>query len=124
MRTERPGATDRDFERETVIQWDDGYEEASVYTLHPALQGSLIRRGLKPVETGTHNGRVRSMTFYVPRSWVSVRPPRQLTEADRQAKGRRLAAANSARSSLRGTTHSKPTETTDPDLGPGMDPAA
>ena len=78
-RVEVEDASDIDKERETVIQDDDGYEEASVYTCHRWLQNDLIRRGIQPSEVSTRQGRVNGMRFYVPRSWITVRPLRQVS---------------------------------------------
>lgn len=111
-RREVPDATDTQKERETVIQDDDGYEEASVYTCHRWLQNDLIRRGIQPSEESKRQGRVNGLRFYVPRSWIHIWPPRVVTEGQRQAGKEAIARIRQAQGS----------EDPQESPGPGSDP--
>lgn len=78
---------DRLAERETVVQYDDAGPLARVFTCHRRLAASLLRRGVRPVRENRRDGRVESWSFEVPKSWITVRPPRRLrlTAEQRQA---------------------------------------
>jgi len=64
-------------EKETVIQFDDSNDTASVYTCHKWLANALIRRKLKPISVCHNGGKPVSWDFHVPKSWIHVRPPRK-----------------------------------------------
>ena len=79
---ERPGATDADAERETVIQFDDAHEHAVFYTHHRRCQRHLRRLGLGPVVDNKRGG----LTFHVPQQWLRLpRPQRVASPAQRKA---------------------------------------
>ena len=61
-------------ERETVIQFDDASETATVYTCHAKWQRHFRRLGLQPVQT-SHGGE----TFEMPRAWIKL--PRKTRRA-------------------------------------------
>jgi len=66
-------------ECETVIQMDEATERASVWTAQKAVAAGLFRRGVKPeqITKDGKSGKPVSWLFLVPKSWVTVRPPRK-----------------------------------------------
>jgi len=84
---------DRLGERETVIQYDDAGPVSQVFTCQRGLAAALLRRDLKPTRENRRGGRIESWTFEVPKSWISVRPPRRcgMTSEHRRAAAERLA---------------------------------
>ena len=73
-------------ERETVIQFDAGSDEARVYTCQRSLAQRLGRLGFKPTRVDHNSQREVAWHFEVPKSYVLVRRPRRvvLTETRRE----------------------------------------
>lgn len=70
-------------ERETVIQFDDATQTASVYTCHVRYQRHLRRLGLEPVAQDQGGE-----TFEVPKSWLRLpRIPRIGSRSGRSRSG-------------------------------------
>lgn len=73
------------YERETIILWNEADKTASVYTHNEALKAQLL--GLcnthpeKVRQTGDNN--YGGMTFELPKKWLKVKPPRILSEKQR-----------------------------------------
>jgi hypothetical protein len=89
---DRRSRSDRLAELETICRYDRASDTASVFTCEKGLAASLLRRGLKPIRENRRGGRVESWIFEVPKSWITVRPPRRVSSAQREA-SRRLAFA-------------------------------
>lgn len=78
------------YERETILNFNEGDSEASVYTHSRPLMrrlGKLAkdRPGECRLSKTTHDG--QAAEFYIPKSWIRVIPPRKsvvLTEEQRQ----------------------------------------
>jgi hypothetical protein len=60
-------------ERETIILYNEGSDEAEVWTYRQSLIRKLKEAGLVPVRTDKHGG----VGFKVPKRWVKVSPPRK-----------------------------------------------
>jgi hypothetical protein len=73
-----PASTDRLAELETTLRYDRASDAATVFTCEKGLAASLLRRGMKPIRENRRGGRVESWIFEVPKSWITVRPPRKL----------------------------------------------
>ena len=101
---DRRSRSDRLAERETIIRFDDAGQSARVYTCHRGLAASLLRRGVRPVVEIHRGGRIESWSFEVPKSWISVRPPRTVrkTSEQRRAEMERLALLLKRRSPATG----------------------
>jgi len=84
-----PGS-DRLAELETICRYDRAGDTASVFTCERGLAATLRRRGLKPTRENRRRGRVESWLFEVPKSWISVRPPRRMSESSRRALAERV----------------------------------
>ena len=82
------------YERETIINYNNEENTATVYTYHKALQNKLN----KLVGTNPNISIVRQddeyVTYQVPKKWIKVQPPRQvnLTDEQRAELAARLAA--------------------------------
>lgn len=82
------------YERETIINYNNEEDTATVYTHHKALINKLN----KLVGGHHHISVVRqdeeSATYVVPKKWIKVQPPRQMnyTDEQRAAMAARLAA--------------------------------
>lgn len=81
------------YERETVINYNNEESTAIVYTHHKALQNKLNKLvGSNPNITVVRQDE-ESATYIVPKKWIKVSPPRQMTEEQKTALAERLAAA-------------------------------
>ena len=75
-------------ERETIINFNEEDDEASVWTASETVYRRLIKLGYVP-----HQDNERSAVFKMPKSDIRLpRPKRQVTEAQREA-GKRLREA-------------------------------
>lgn len=88
-------------ERETVITFDEEQKQAVVTTFNPRFLNQLERlAGERPddvkfVRRIVPEGCARSGEYLIPKAWVKIRPPRQLTEEqieELKQRGRALAA--------------------------------
>lgn len=61
-------------EQETIIRFDETGGPAEVFTASGRVSGMLIRKGLKPYKTDTHNGQARGWYFKVPK-WSAILKP-------------------------------------------------
>lgn len=87
------------YERETILNFNEGDSEASVYTHSRPLMrrlGKLAkdRPGECRLSKTTHDG--QAAEFYIPKGWIRVTPPRVATPAQRAAS---LAALKKAKDS-------------------------
>ena len=83
------------YERETIINFNEGEQTASVYTYNRKLQNKLNKLvGENPDISVAHQDE-ECTTFIVPKKWIKVSPPRQVNYTDEQkaAMAERLAAA-------------------------------
>lgn len=76
------------YERETIINFNEGEDTASVYTHSPKLRRRLEQLAQeRPEECRlykvTHWG--EAVEYYVPKSWLKINPTRILTEEQRAA---------------------------------------
>ena len=73
------------FEKETVINFNEAEYTASVYTCNEALKRQLLELCRSHPEQGwqtADNGR-GGLTFALPKKWLKVTPPRVLSPAQR-----------------------------------------
>jgi hypothetical protein len=76
------------IERETIINFNEDDEEASIWTASETVYRRLIKIGYVP-----HEDNERSAAFKMPKRDIRLpRPKRQVTEAQREA-GKRLREA-------------------------------
>lgn len=83
------------YERETIINFDEGSPTASVYTHNRRLQNKLNKLVDVNPNISVHCQDEESVTYIVPKNWIKVSPPRQVNYTDEQkaAMAERLAAA-------------------------------
>jgi hypothetical protein len=83
------------YEQETVINYNAGEEDASVYTRDRAVMRKLdalviefpeVYRCIKQTDI--------DKTYLIPKSYVSYRKPRRLTEEQRERQRERMKAMN------------------------------
>lgn len=87
------------YERETVINYNEADRTATVYTHNRALLRKL--RTLVVERPGECQQR-RGIEFTVPKTWIHVRPPRVQSEAQRAASMASLQKAHFALNTPRG----------------------
>ena len=83
------------YERETIINFNEAEPTASVYTCNRRLQNKLNKLvGANP-NISVYREDEESVTYQVPKNWIKVSPPRQVNYTDEQkaAMAERLAAA-------------------------------
>lgn len=83
------------YEKETIINYNNEDGTASVFTYHRALQNKLNKLlGTNPDISVLRQGDEWT-EYLVPKSWIKVSPPRQVnyTDEQRAAMAERLAAA-------------------------------
>ena len=74
------------YEKETIILFNEAEKTASVYTHNTALQEQLAAL------CGSHPERVRrtddnghgGLTYELPKKWLKITPPRELSPAQRE----------------------------------------
>ena len=85
------------YERETILNFNEGEETMSVYTHNKALRRKLEQLTQdRPEECRlyrvTHWN--EAVEYFIPKSWVHIYPPRQISEDQRAAMAARLKKAN------------------------------
>lgn len=83
------------YERESIITYNNEESTAQVFTYHRALQNKLNKLlGVNPDISVLRSGDEWT-EYIVPKSWIKVSPPRQVnyTDEQRAAMAERLAAA-------------------------------
>lgn len=83
------------YERESIITYNNEESTAQVFTYHRALQNKLNKLiGVNPDISVLRKGDEWT-EYIVPKSWIKVSPPRQVnyTDEQRAAMAERLAAA-------------------------------
>lgn len=83
------------YERETIINFNEGEQVASVYTHSRKLQNKLNKLVPERPDIKIVNQGDEWAEYEVPKSWIKVSPPRQVNYTDEQkaAMAERLAAA-------------------------------
>lgn len=74
------------YERETVILFNEAEKTADIYTHNPALKKQLAKLGAtypELVKQETEN-RYGGQMFVIPKKWIRVKPPRVLSPAQRE----------------------------------------
>lgn len=74
------------YEKETIILWNEAEKTASIYTHNAALQeqlAALCESHPEQVRQTADNGH-GGLTFELPKKWFKVTPPRVLSPAQRE----------------------------------------
>lgn len=89
------------FERETIINFNNAEKTASYYTLNYGKRQMLLELAKEyPDDVKIIAQREDMVEATLPKSWIKVRPPRKMTEEERQKlveRGRALAAKSAAK---------------------------
>ena len=93
------------YERETIINYNEGEPTASVYTHNCALRRTLDKLAQERpedcrVDKESHEG--AAADYIIPKAWVKIRPPRIASEAQKAAS---RAAAEKAKLARKNTRH-------------------
>ena len=82
------------YERETIINYNNEDNTATVYTHHKALINKLNKLLDGHMHISVAHQDDESVTYIVPKKWIKVQPPRQVnyTDEQRAAMAARLAA--------------------------------
>jgi len=91
------------YERETIINYNEGEDTASVYTHSPKLRRRLEKLAQeRPKECRlfkvTHFGKTEAVEYYIPKAWIKINPSRILSETEKEQR-RAAAKANFAKNS-------------------------
>lgn len=75
------------YERETIVNFNEGEDTASVYTHNKPLRRRLEQLAQeRPEECRLY--RVshwdQAVEYYIPKSWIKIRPPRQISDAEKE----------------------------------------
>lgn len=92
------------YERETIINYNEGEPTASVYTHSKALRRTLDKLAQERpedcrVNRVSHEGAAADYT--IPKAWVRIRPPRIASEAQKAASRAAAEKAKLARTNTR-----------------------
>lgn len=92
------------FERETIINYNEGEPTASVYTHNRALRRTLDKLAQERpedcrVDKESHEG--AAADYIIPKAWVKIRPPRIASEAQKAASRAAAAKSKLARANTR-----------------------
>lgn len=90
------------YERETIITYNNEEGTATVYTYHKALQNKLNKLVGTNKDISIERQDDESITYIVPKRWIKVQPPRQMNYTDEQkaAMAARLAAMREKQSDV------------------------
>ena len=93
------------YEKETIINYNEGEPTASVYTHNRALRRTLDKLAQERpedcrVDRVSHEG--TAVDYIIPKAWLKIRPPRIASEAQKAAS---RAAAQKAKLARRNTRH-------------------
>ena len=92
------------YEKETIINYNEGEPTASVYTHNRALRRTLDKLAQERpedcrIDRVSHEG---AADYIIPKAWVKIRPPRIASEAQKAAS---RAAAEKAKLARANTRH-------------------
>ena len=95
------------YEQETIINYNEAEKTAEIYTHNKALRRKLERLAQERpedcrLEKGSHDG--QAVDYTIPKAWISVKPPRVASEAQKAAS---RAAAAKGRLSLANLPHGR-----------------
>lgn len=76
----------RPEEQETLISFGKTEDEIVVFTTYPTHARQLQRRGAKPCEVGTMDGKEISWTFRLSRDWLKLPSPKKRVSKETIAK--------------------------------------
>ncbi len=93
------------YERETIINYNEGEPTASIYTHNKALRRTLDKLAQERpedcrIDRVSHEG--YATDYIIPKVWVKIRPPRIASEAQKAAS---RAAAEKAKLARTNTRH-------------------
>ena len=94
--------TDLQLEQETTITFNDGEDEAFLWSASPTFQRRMKKLGVEPYKVAVRERGQQSCWYKVPKGWIRVKPPmqRQLTEEQRRKMADTARRTFSKRSSL------------------------
>lgn len=78
------------YERETIICYNEGDDEASVYTCNRALRNKLEKFAEGNPNCKLERACDESVSYIVPKSWVKVTKPRVLSDEQKRAAAARI----------------------------------
>lgn len=88
------------YERETIFNFNEGEDVASIFTHSRALRRKLD----KLAEDRPEDCKLRSVSrdgqaaeYYIPKKWIKISPPRQISQAQREKMRERAKMAFSPR---------------------------
>ena len=73
-----------DYETEMVMTFNDGDENAIVYTCHKRIMTRLEKLGIKPIKVDKNSGRVVSATYHAPKTWIKIAPIKKVSDERRE----------------------------------------
>lgn len=71
------------YEQETIINFNEEEKTASVYTHNGPLRRRLEQMAQERPKKTCHDG--QAVEYYLPKSWIKIRPPRVASEAQKAA---------------------------------------
>ena len=85
------------YEQETIINFNEQEKTASVYTHNGPLRRRLEQLAQERPEDCNlfktcHDG--QAVEYYIPKSWLKIRPPRVTSEAQKEVLAKARRAAN------------------------------
>jgi hypothetical protein len=80
------------YERETIISFNDGEDNASFYTCNKAWQRKLDKLCSQNKGVTLEREDEHSKWYTIPKKWIKVRIPRQLSEKQRKELAQRARA--------------------------------
>ena len=113
------------YEQETIINFNEGEDAASVYTHNKALRRKLEHLAHeRPEECRLfktyHDG--QAVEYYIPKRWLKIRPTRILNEEERAARAETARKAFSRQDSpLNNGVREVPTAETGKDISQPLD---
>ena len=73
------------YERESIVLFNDAEDVATVYTCNKALQRRMARLKVKVKQVEGEG-----ITYEVPKKWVKISPPRKMSDEQKKASSDRM----------------------------------
>lgn len=84
-------------EQETIINYNQAGDTASVYTYNPTLIRKLDRLAEEYDCVIKESGTGASRSYIIPKKWVKINPPRKMSDENKQKAAERLKKAREAK---------------------------
>jgi len=77
------------FEKETIINFNEGEQEAEIYSCTSSIWTKCVKAGLKLKKTTTINDKIISKTYTCPKGYIKIKKPHKSNQSPEQREASR-----------------------------------